>query len=216
MNEKIKKSLYFLGLGYMLYFCLGIIPYLGLLIGFKGEKLATIMIFPMIAWWICFFAFIASKDLGNEAKFLKVEQAMKVSYILSIIFCALNIVMQIAIIIVSKKITVLPMILSVISASPWVVFMAILALLSGSMILAPLFMHQFTNADLGNYVKRTTTTYLDLGYSETKVSDRFVKTGQFVRMSLLSSLLSILTALTPAVIIVFIISIIKLKNYKKF
>ena len=215
MDDKIKKVLRFLGLGYMLFFCLGIIPYFGLLIGFKGEKLATVMLFPMVAWWIFFFIFLFSRDLGYESKNIKRESALKIAYIIAIIFSNLNLLFQICIIIFSKEITVIPMILSVLTKNPVAVIFAIFALFFGAMIFAPLFIHQFANADTNYYVKHTTTTYHDFGYSETKTSGRFIRTGQFVRMALLSSFLSFLLAVTPAVIIPLIIYIIKLNKLNK-
>lgn len=216
MNDKLKKSLRFLWLGYMLFFCLGFIPYFGLLIGFEGEKLATVMLFPMVAWWIFFFYFIASKNLGHEAKHIDKEDAMNISYKIAIISCVFNIVFQVCVVIFSGKISVLPMILSVLTKKSLAVIFAMFALFSSSMILTPLYMHLFTNAYTGYFVKRTTTTYLDFGYSETKTSDKFIKTGQFVKMSLFTSFLSILISITPAVIIALIIFIIKLKNDNKF
>ena len=200
MDEKITKALKFLGLGYMLFFCFAFIPYFGALIGFEGDMLITVMMVPMMAWCIFFFIFIFSRDLGHEAKYINKPNAMKLSYKIATIFCAINIVCQILAVIFATTPTPLPMILFSQDAPLSVIF-AVLALFSGSMILAPYYMSQFINADVTYYVKHTTKTYLDFGYSETTTSDRFILTGQFVRMSLWTSFLSLLSALTPATII---------------
>ena len=205
MDEKIKKALKFLGLGYMLFFCFAFIPYFGTLIGFETDTIAAVMMLPMVAWWIFLFIFIFSRNLGWEAKYINKADAMKQSYKIAMIFCGINVVFQILTVIFSTTPTPLPMILSISKDAPISVVFAVLALFSGSMILAPYYMSKFISADVNYYVKHTTTTYHDFGYSETTTSDKFILTGQFVRMSLWTSFLSVLLALTPATIIVFIV-----------
>ena len=205
MDEKIKKALKFLGLGYMLFFCFGVIPYFGTLIEFKGDNLATVIMLPLMAWWIFLLIFILNRDLGHDAKYINKTNAIKQSYKISFIFCAINFGLQILTAVFAKKFTPLPMILAISKNAPLSVICAVLALFSGSMILAPYYMRKFIGADVTYYVKHTTITYHDFGYSETKTSDSFIPSGQFIKMALWVSFLSLLLALTPATIIVLFV-----------
>lgn len=211
MDEKLKKELKYLFFGYMLFFCIAVIPYFLTMIVFAGENLLTVIMLPLMAWWIFFFIVLFGRDLGHEAKYIKKQNAMKQSYKLSMIFSGINFVLQVLVAVFAKKFTPLPMILAISQNAKFSIILAVLALFFGSMILAPFYMRKFTNADVGYYVKHTTKTYLDFGYSETTTSDRFILSGQFVKASLLTSFLSILLSLTPATIIVFFVSYKRMK-----
>ena len=90
MDEKLKKSLKYLFFGYMLFFCIALIPYFLTMIGFAGENLLTVVMIPLMAWWIFFFIVLFGRDLGHEAKYIKKQNAMQQSYKLSMIFSGIN------------------------------------------------------------------------------------------------------------------------------
>lgn len=204
-KEYFSRVMKFLGLGYMLFFCFALVPYLCTLIGFESELLVIGVMLPLMAWWVFLLIFILSRDLSLPAQYMNKASAKEKSYSIAMIFCAINIVFQVLTLIVSDHPTPIPMIFSISHSAPLTVVFAVIALLSGSMILAPHFLNQLFYADLNYYVKHTTTTYLDFGYSETVTSDKYIKKGQFIRMALWTSFLSILLALTPASIVVFFV-----------
>ena len=201
----------FLGLGYMLFFCFALVPYVCTLIGFESQLVVVGIMLPLMAWWVFLLIFILSRDLSLEAKYMDFASARAKAHGIAIVFCAINIVFQVLTVIFAETPTPIPLIFSISHDAPLSVVFAIIALLSGSMILAPHFVSQLSNADLNYYVKHTTTTYLDYGYSETVTSDKYIKKGQFIRMALWTSFLSILLAVTPATIIVFFVLLFKKK-----
>lgn len=211
MGDEFKKVMKFLGLGYMLFFCFALVPYLCALIGTESDLLVVGVMLPLMAWWIFLLIFILSRDLSWEAKYIDKKSARESAYDVARVFCALNIAFQVLSLVFAEYATPIPVLTALSDETSLAVIFAALALLSGSMILAPHFMRQLFNADLNYYVKHTTTTYLDFGYSETVTSDKFIKKGQFIRMALWTSFLSILLAVTPATIIVFLVLCIKKK-----
>ena len=58
MDEKLKKALKYLFFGYMLFFCIAVIPYFITIIGFAKDYIATVIMLPLVAWWIFFFIVI--------------------------------------------------------------------------------------------------------------------------------------------------------------